>query len=341
MGFQRQLTSDEIVEQVTRFATYLRSAPPIQFKPNAKRGDSKGEKTHGKPQRLSNIVFMGEGEPLANFRNVMDAVPRIQELAGIGAKRITISTVGVVPNIRKLIESPIKVRLAVSLHCASDEERSALLPANRRYGGLSELMTTLHEYIETTGRRLTLEWALIEGQNDTVEMARKLGMLIRKYKLRSDLVHINVIPLNPTGGFTGSASGRQRVNEFMRVLNEDFGVACTPRVRRGIDIDAGCGQLKSKALLEEKEEVKAKIKKGDVDEEIAGVSVSLDKEPFNFDFATPIDLDSSDVQYDENDEIKDATFDPKEATRIIAMVEGTVVRSSVGDVDVDDAVLRP
>ena len=351
MGFQRQLTADEIVEQVTRFATHLRSAPPTQPKPDAPRRGKSG-KSNAKQQRLSNIVFMGEGEPLANYRNVMEAVPRIQDLAGIGARKITISTVGVVPNIRKLMASPIQVRLAVSLHCASDEERSALLPANKRYGGLHELMTTLHEYIETTGRRLTLEWALIEGENDTPEMSKKLGMLLRKYKLRRDMVHVNVIPLNPTGGFTGSASGRQRVNEFMRILNEDFGVACTPRVRRGIDIDAGCGQLKSKALFEE-EELKAKKEEEEVEEEIIVDEVAISsarhedapsKEvTFDFDFATTVDLDSDDIQYDDNDEIMDETFDSDEAARILAMVKGTVVQGSVADdaVGDDGRTLRP
>lgn len=336
MGFQRQLTADEIVEQVTRFATHLRSAPPTESeeaKAKATRGGEQPQPQHNKQQRLSNIVFMGEGEPLANFRNVMEAVPRIQDLAGIGARKITISTVGVVPNIRKLMASPIQVRLAVSLHCASDEERSALLPANRRYGGLNELMTTLYQYIETTGRRLTLEWALIEGENDTPETAYKLGKLLRKYKLRRDMVHINVIPLNPTGGFSGSASGKQRVDEFCRILEEEFGVVCTPRVRRGIDIDAGCGQLKAKALFEEEEELKANLAKSEVAEvEVVEQPIVVDEvavethegEPeqedtFSFDFATTVDLDSEDVQYNEDGEIVDETFDSDEASRILTM----------------------
>jgi len=265
----------------------------------------------------------------------MKAVPRIQDLAGIGARRITISTVGVVPNIKKLMASPIQVRLAVSLHCASDEERSALLPANDRYGGLNELMTTLNEYIETTGRRLTLEWALIEGENDTPETAKKLGNLLRKYKLRRDMVHINVIPLNPTGGYSGSASGKQRVNEFIRIMEEDFGIACTPRVRRGIDIDAGCGQLKSKALFEE--ELKAKQSESEKDridmayaapERAQIMSSPVEEETsFSFDFAT-IDLDSDQLEYNEDDEIIDETFDAHEASRLISLVQETVVKSS-------------
>ena len=327
MGFQRQLTADEIVEQVTRYSTLLKATPETDDDNSNNSRNSKSKSN--KQQRLSNIVFMGEGEPLANFRNVMEAVPRIQELAGIGARRITISTVGVVPNIRKLMESPLQVRLAVSLHCASDEERSALLPANRRYGGLAELMTTLKEYIDTTGRRITLEWALIQEENDTPEVARKLGNLLKKYKLRRDMVHINVIPLNPTGGYSGSASGKKRVDEFVRILVEEFGVACTPRMRRGIDIDAGCGQLKSKELAKEEEEEK-EARSG------CGTSASTILEmapvetvavPTPFSFATEtVDLDYDDSLEDENGEIMDENYDPEDAARLIALVKGTTIK---------------
>jgi 23S rRNA (adenine2503-C2)-methyltransferase len=232
MGFARQLTPDEILEQVARFDSELAA---------------NGE-------RLSNIVFMGMGEPMANYRNVKTAINRITQDLGIGARKITVSTVGVVPNIRKLISDPDmpQVRLAVSLHCASDEERTKLLPANARYGGLDELMLTLKEYIDTTNRRITLEWALIEHQNDDPETARQLGNLVRRFGIRRDMVHVNVIPLNPTGGFGGSPSGRTRVNLFCSTLTDEFGIACTPRVRRGIDIDAGCGQLKAKVERKEK-----------------------------------------------------------------------------------------
>jgi 23S rRNA (adenine2503-C2)-methyltransferase len=252
MGFSRQLTSDEIFEQVARFASEL----ALQEKQEAKDAaaadnddddadDDNHLKRTGRQTRLSNIVFMGMGEPLANYRNVKAAVSRIQSELGIGHRKITISTVGIVPNIRKMAKEMPQVRLAVSLHCASDEERSALLPANERFGGLDELMQSLQDYITITkGKRLTLEWALIEGENDTPETAHKLGKLIKKW-LRRDLIHVNVIPLNPTGGYGGSPSGRQRVNTFCDILDKQYGVACTPRVRRGIDINAGCGQLAS------------------------------------------------------------------------------------------------
>lgn len=241
MGFARQLSSDEIFEQVSRFASEL-----------------KRQKDPSK--RLSNIVFMGMGEPLANYRNVVGAINRINSELGIGARKITVSTVGVVPSIQKLFapntEMP-QVRLAVSLHCADDAERTKLLPANARYGGLEELMTTLKDYIDTTGRRITLEWALIAHQNDGVDVARQLGNLVRKHKLRTDMVHVNVIPLNPTQGFEGAKpSNPQRVNAFCDCLKNEFGITATPRVRRGIDIDAGCGQLKAKVQKKEEQKLR-------------------------------------------------------------------------------------
>ena len=171
----------------------------------------------------------------------------MQAELGIGMRRITVSTVGIVPNIAKLAIDLPQVRLAVSLHCATDVERSALLPANARYGGLDSLMQCLRDdYVKVTGRRVTLEWALISGQNDTVETARALGQLLVRHQLRRDLLHVNVIPLNPTAEFGGKASQRHAVDRFCETLEREFGVSSTPRVRRGIDIDAGCGQLSNK-----------------------------------------------------------------------------------------------
>ena len=260
MGFQRSLTSHEIYEQVARFAHELQQEEQDNHKHKSKHPtnnnnhhhDDPPPKLHGKSTRLSNIVFMGMGEPLANWRNVKRAIQRIQSELGIGARRITISTVGIVPNIRRLYTDPDmpKVRLAVSLHCATDEERSALMPVNARYGGLTELMTCLQDYMDHTGQRITLEWALIEGQNDDVETARNLGRLVvHQHGMRPDRIHVNVIPLNPTGGYGGSPSGRHAVNLFCDTLIHEFGISCTPRVRRGIDIDAGCGQLTSKVVV--------------------------------------------------------------------------------------------
>lgn len=195
------------------------------------------------------------GEPLANYRNVFSAIGRMNDELGIGQRRITVSTVGIVPNIRKLTTEQIQVKLAISLHCATDEERTALLPANKRYGGLDELMLSIKEYTEETKRRVTFEWALIEFQNDSPEVARQLGNLLKRFNLRKDLCHVNVIPLNPTGGFKNkSPSGKKRVDTFVGILKDEFGLSATPRVRRGIDIDAGCGQLKSKIKKKEEEE---------------------------------------------------------------------------------------
>lgn len=204
---------------------------------------------------MSHNLTRATKQPLANYKNVVTAVNRISQDLGIGARKITVSTVGIVANIRKLTTDPNvpQVRLAVSLHCVDDEERTALLPANDRNGGLKELMSVLREYIDTTGRRITLEWALIAGENDDQGTARKLGRLVKKYRLRPDMVHVNVIPLNPTSAYEGKPSQKGAVNLFCETLQQEFGIACTPRVRRGIDIDAGCGQLTTAILQKERD----------------------------------------------------------------------------------------
>uniref|UniRef100_A0A7S1DYM6 Radical SAM core domain-containing protein n=1 Tax=Hemiselmis andersenii TaxID=464988 RepID=A0A7S1DYM6_HEMAN len=217
MGFARQLTASEIFEQVLRFHCELAQ---------------KGE-------RLSNVVLMGMGEPLGNYNNVLTAVRRMNEEVGIGARHITISTVGLVPRIQRLSKEGLQVKLAVSLHAANDRERSEMMPVNVRFP-LSELMQACRDYIRDTGRRITFEWALIAGKNDTPETAHELGAL-----LQGMMCHVNLIPLNPTSGFDGKPTQAADVKTFVEVLAE-YGVTATPRVRRGIDIDAGCGQLKSK-----------------------------------------------------------------------------------------------
>lgn len=216
MGFKRQLSSSEIFEQAYRFAQEL-----------AARGE-----------RLSNVVFMGMGEPLANYNTVMDAVRRINTELGIGARHITISTVGLAPRIQRLSQENIQVKLAVSLHAANDRDRSALLPVNRRFP-LASLMEACKEYVDASGRRMTFEWALIQGENDSAEVAAELGRLLKPLK---GMCHVNIIPLNPTAGYDGGPSMAEAVEDFVAVLAR-FGVPATPRVRRGIDIDAGCGQL--------------------------------------------------------------------------------------------------
>ena len=321
------------------------------------------------------------GEPLANYRNVMSAIRRMNTELGIGARRITVSTVGVVPSIRKLAEEDLQVGLAVSLHCASEEERDALLPANKRYGGIDELLTAVREYTDKTKRRITFEWALIEGQNDDPSVARRLGRLLKRHGLRRDLCHVNVIPLNPTGGFPqGSPSGRRSVEGFVKVLESEFSISATPRMRRGIDIDAGCGQLK--ATIKKREDkktaelsaaatvvdvevpvastmpegddcidddqptddvvedstVRSVIDIGTADDEIydaeAANNAFVNKELALVDFMICEDaLDLDEIE----EEVIDDDFDPKEADRLIAMVQSSFRRpaSAVTDTDAD------
>ncbi|MFQ3646849.1 MAG: 23S rRNA (adenine(2503)-C(2))-methyltransferase RlmN [Anaerolineae bacterium] len=219
MGFARHLTAEEIFEQAIAFAREL---------------EAEGD-------RLSNVVLMGMGEPFHNYDATLTAVRRLMSELGIGARHITISTVGIVPAIRRFAEEGLQVTLAVSLHKATDEERSALLPINKRWP-LAELMAACHDYVTKTGRRITFEWAAIAGQNDTPEEAHKLGKLLQGLHC-----HVNIIPLNPTGGYAGMPSDLTTVQRFIDIL-ATYHVPATVRVRRGIDIDAGCGQLKSNII---------------------------------------------------------------------------------------------
>jgi len=224
MGFRRQLTATEIFEQVARYDAELKQ----------------------KEQRLSNVVFMGMGEPLLNYKEVSQSLKMIQDFLGIGARKITVSTVGVVPGIAKLSEEHPNVGLAISLHAATNAERSALLPANARYGGLDPLMRAAKNHCELTGRRISFEWALVQGINDDLDTARTLGKLLQSYQL-CQASHVNLIPLNPTDKFHGSQSLNS--HSFAQCLSSEFGVSATIRLRRGIDIDAGCGMLANKLVV--------------------------------------------------------------------------------------------
>lgn len=222
MGFRRNLSSGEIVEQVMYYARDLAST---------------GEK-------LSNIVIMGMGEPFHNYDATLAAVDRLNDPQGFdfGARRITISTVGLVPAIRRFTAEKRQVNLAVSLHSVDDEQRSALLPVNRKYP-LEALRTACLDYVETTHRRITFEWALIDGVNDGPLEAERLARFLKPFrKDHASMCHVNVIPLNPTGKYAGKATTKKKAYQFQAVL-EEHGVPCTVRVRRGIDIQAGCGQL--------------------------------------------------------------------------------------------------
>jgi 23S rRNA (adenine2503-C2)-methyltransferase len=182
---------------------------------------------------------MGMGEPLHNYDAVMKAADILRDPSGLslGAGRITLSTVGVVPGIRRMADEARPIHLAVSLHSASQDERASLVPAARKWP-LDELMDACRHYCRTLGRRIFFEWTLIEGRNDTPSHAHAVGRLIRGMPAQ-----VNLIPLNPTRGYPGSPSHGEAARRFQRILFEEHGLPCTIRQRRGIDIAAGCGQL--------------------------------------------------------------------------------------------------
>jgi 23S rRNA (adenine2503-C2)-methyltransferase len=211
-GFTRQLSVGEVLEQVM-FA--VRAAAP---------------------RRLSNVVFMGMGEPLANYRVTVSALGRLHEYRGLSARHLTVSTVGVAPAIERLAREGLPLTLAVSLHAANDETRNELVPLNRRYP-LERLREACEYWITTTSRRLSFEWALIDGVNDTDRAVVELV----NYALPLG-AHVNLIPLNPTPGYLVRGSTEKRVREFRDGL-ESSGVNVTVRNTRGRSIDAACGQL--------------------------------------------------------------------------------------------------
>ena len=172
------------------------------------------------------------------------AIDRLNDPQGfnLGARRFTISTVGLIPAIARFTKENRQINLAISLHAADNELRSSLLPVNRKYP-IEPLLEACKDYVEMTGRRITFEWALIRDVNDTPEQAKKLADRLQKFrKGGSILCNVNVIPLNPTHRYRGKATTRERAELFRSTL-EQYGIPCTIRVRRGIDIQAGCGQL--------------------------------------------------------------------------------------------------
>jgi 23S rRNA (adenine2503-C2)-methyltransferase len=213
-GFERQLSIGEIVEQVIHAIRRAR------------------------PQRVSNVVFMGMGEPLANYDATWAAVERLHGAIGLSARRLTISTVGLIPGIRRLATEALPVNLAVSLHAANDELRNELVPINRRYP-LDALGEACADYLEAKNRRLSFEWALIDGVNDRRSDVRELADYARELR-----AHVNLIPLNPTPGYPVRGTPPGRVRSFRDEL-ELLGVNATVRRNRGTDIDAACGQLRA------------------------------------------------------------------------------------------------
>lgn len=219
MGFVRHLRPGEIVAQVLHCQRALRA--------------------EGLPG-LRNLVLMGMGEPLHNYDAVMTALDIISHTRGINLtpRRITVSTVGVVPGIRRMAQERRPYNLAVSLHAANDAERQALIPSGRRWP-LSELVAACREYDQALGRRIFIEWTLIAGANDTPAHAREIATLLAGIN-----AHINLIPLNPTDGFAGSATPSTAAEQFKTIL-QTAGFPSTLRQRRGIDVAAGCGQLRA------------------------------------------------------------------------------------------------
>jgi 23S rRNA (adenine2503-C2)-methyltransferase len=215
-GFQRHLSAGEIAEQALHLI----------------RRENMGEKS-------PNIVYMGMGEPLRNYDNVVKSIRLLMRKDGlnIGARRITVSTVGDASGIRRFAEENWQVRLSISLHAANDELRSQLVPLNRKFG-LAKLMDAVREYIAASGRQVTFEWALLDGVNDRFQDARELAELVKPLKAA-----VNLIPYNPVPGAPYATPSRNRCMAFQKALEEQ-GVKATLRKERGQDIDAACGQLR-------------------------------------------------------------------------------------------------
>ncbi|MEZ4859862.1 MAG: 23S rRNA (adenine(2503)-C(2))-methyltransferase RlmN [Caldilineaceae bacterium] len=226
-GLARNLTAGEIVAQVLYFARYLarpEQAPMLAVE---------------RPTHVTNIVLMGMGEPLHNYKQVWAALQRLTDADafGLGARNITLSTVGLAPMIERMAEEKLQINLAVSLHAPNDELRGQLVPLNRAHN-VDKLLAAVQHYIDKTHRRVTFEYALMAGINDTPELATELAT-----KLQPLLCHVNVIPLNPVADSPYQPTSDENTQRFVEILR-DHGVPATVRLRRGIEINAGCGQLR-------------------------------------------------------------------------------------------------
>ncbi len=232
MGFDRHLTAGEIVAQVLYFARELRAAP----------WTAAGLPGSQPIDHVTNIVLMGMGEPLHNYDNVLQALRILNSPEGfnLGARHMTVSTVGLVPAIRKLSQEPLQVNLAISLHAPTDELRGQTMPINRKYP-LQELLVACKDYIAATGRQVTFEYVLIAGVNDTPMHAHQLGQLLAPLK---QFAHVNCIPVNATAA-SYRPSGPDAIRTFRDILRE-HGVSNSVRAERGDDIAAACGQLRTR-----------------------------------------------------------------------------------------------
>ncbi|RAX20606.1 23S rRNA (adenine(2503)-C(2))-methyltransferase RlmN [Actinomyces sp. Z3] len=235
MGLTRNLSTGEIIEQI-RHAAALSEAGGLA----------------GGPARLSNVVFMGMGEPMVNYKNVVAALHRIIDPApegfGLSARGVTVSTVGLVPLIRKLAGEGLPVTLAVSLHAPDDELRDALIPVNSKWK-VGELLDAAHDYFEATGRRVSIEYALIKDMNDHAWRAQLLADELNRRG--HGWAHVNPIPLNPTPGSIWTCSEQEVQERFVDTLRR-AGITTTVRDTRGSDIDGACGQLATEVLKQER-----------------------------------------------------------------------------------------
>ncbi|MEM7126100.1 MAG: 23S rRNA (adenine(2503)-C(2))-methyltransferase RlmN [Chloroflexota bacterium] len=225
-GLARNLSVGEIVAQVLYFARYL------------SRPEQKPSMSLERPTQVTNVVFMGMGEPMHNYRNVWQAIRLLtdQKSFGLGARHITLSTVGLVPMIDRMADENLQVGLAVSLHAPNDQLRSQLVPINTRYP-VDDVLASVRRYVDKTNRRVTFEYALMQGINDSLAMALELSQ-----KLKGLLCHVNLIPLNPVPDSLYQPTSDGMSQHFLEVL-QDKGISATIRLRRGIEINAGCGQL--------------------------------------------------------------------------------------------------
>lgn len=234
-GFRRQLTSGEIVAQAIRMQRIALDEDIAEV--------VAGVRDNGSVQGITNIVLMGMGEPLANYQNSINAIRVMNDPHGlaIGARHITLSTVGLVPQILRLAEEDLQINLAVSLHAPDDNTRSETMPINQRYP-LNQLISACREYVQITNRRIFFEYVLLQNQNDSVSHAHKLGKL-----LNGLLCHVNLIPVNPTPQGTYQRTDTTQSVTFQTELR-NFGIPSTIRMEKGIDINAGCGQLRERVL---------------------------------------------------------------------------------------------
>jgi 23S rRNA (adenine2503-C2)-methyltransferase len=220
MGVKRNLLTGEILDQILRLDRLL----PLE-------------------DRITNVVVMGMGEPLANLKNLLPALETLNDKGGmgLGARRITVSTVGLPDKIRELAARDIPFNLAVSLHAPNDELRNQIVPVNDKIG-IDAILEAADDYFEKTGRRVTYEYCLLAGVNDEPEHARQLAGLLRNRN-----AHVNVIPMNPVAAVSWETPSQPRTQMFAQTL-EHGGVNVTVRKRKGADIDAACGQLRLNEL---------------------------------------------------------------------------------------------